>query len=1188
MSCTLDTKCFAVQMKLTLLDENFLYYSISAKTKAGKILNDVVTHLKITHPQYFGIKVQDRMHNWKNILYQMKSLDSPPLIEQSIKQTSNRQDPQCIPLRNVIPTESQPISSLTEKFISSFRTCGLKACSSTSRPESTHTYVKNVHKPLTLIYQAYLGIKFYPPDPTIIADEQTRYQVFIQVRNDLISGRMQVDENLFVTLCGLILQSDCGDYGADRLGSNYVKHLLKLPNLNEQLEKRIKAKHEDCRCRQPALVEYQLLDKVKQLPTYGQIKFHIKETISNTPCLLCLGPVGVIIEDSRKNLIQFSWSQITGFNHKHKQILIKILNEGTRFTYRCSVDNSETCNTLLETCKNYLNFYKNEVSQKILNEPNQSMVNTKNVCSTSTSQPIVYPNSSLDKNESAFIGNEPNLLPESNYSVQMTNSVQPVVNVDEADHCKSIRNTRPLYSSLIEFNPGYTVKSPVPSNTMIDSKFTTDSCDFHHCPHHHRQHYVTESNYHHYYPPNAIPINPYHVHGTSGVFYRPRGCETVTDIGDHPRVYANRRSQCSNYNPSRLIIDDSIDCKFIKHRRRSFPKTKHYFIEKEDFDENHLVQKQCSSFYPTLHNDSCQSPQYISSSPVVKSSAYREFHQLDKLIPTTTSSFRLSSSHGRCAGGRVPKRSHRILPRPISRLDRYAERCASPATTDHDVDVDDDDDSQVTIENYENHNVNHRHAMNNNNNVNSHNNHTNNTNLSGKSIINTEDPCKTNSAIVASVAQSSNLNNKPNRNKLHTETCELVIQTRSNEQTVHDNHCCHSPRGNSSRIVNRKIPISSSSSIMKSTLHSNSCKMNDGKSNHQSNSLWYYPSHHTNNHDDGVVVSRHHQDPKLSNFSRTQVGDGGDDEEGEDEDDETEGNNNKLTINNHNDAGVADEENDNDDEDNSKGLTDLENGLFHHTHQYTNKPVVNSTPTSTTSTTTDTTSFCSSFIYCADESETPSLLKNSDVNSDFGGTSLLMEEFHLPPTPNSNYYNNQERMTVNERVDESNSDSNLPSPPSNDFLYQLRKYKLDNEQQLLESNLENGNHALTTVDTTTTTNTGFSSRNENKRGRKLPLLPCERSILKPIDSDKSLIVSKTATLTSSPRSKITTTMRTESMKINRPIVTSLLSPTPSPRMFKTLVDHQKQLPACSSDPKQGINKTEITLHPEVVSECDLV
>ncbi|VDO91151.1 unnamed protein product [Schistosoma margrebowiei] len=105
---------------------------------------------------------------------QSSAWDSPPVVEQSVKQASNRQDPQCVSSRNVIPVESQPITSLTEKFISSFRICGLRSCASTSRPGSTHAYVKNVHKPLTLIYQAYLGIKYYPPDPTIIADEQTR------------------------------------------------------------------------------------------------------------------------------------------------------------------------------------------------------------------------------------------------------------------------------------------------------------------------------------------------------------------------------------------------------------------------------------------------------------------------------------------------------------------------------------------------------------------------------------------------------------------------------------------------------------------------------------------------------------------------------------------------------------------------------------------------------------------------------------------------------------------------------------------------------------------------------------------------------------------------------------------------------------------------------------------------------
>ncbi|KAF6771892.1 hypothetical protein AHF37_08971, partial [Paragonimus kellicotti] len=60
--------------------------------------------------------------------------------------------------------------------------------------------------PLTLTYQAYLGIQYYPLNPSCITEEQTRYQIFLQVRSDLLSGRMQTSEELFISLCGLILQ----------------------------------------------------------------------------------------------------------------------------------------------------------------------------------------------------------------------------------------------------------------------------------------------------------------------------------------------------------------------------------------------------------------------------------------------------------------------------------------------------------------------------------------------------------------------------------------------------------------------------------------------------------------------------------------------------------------------------------------------------------------------------------------------------------------------------------------------------------------------------------------------------------------------------------------------------------------------------------------------------------------------
>ncbi|KAK4467766.1 hypothetical protein MN116_008695 [Schistosoma mekongi] len=1020
------------------------------------------------------------------------------------------------------------MGSLTEKFISSFRTCGLNACSSASRADLT--YIKNAHKPLTLIYQAYIGIKYYPPDPTIIPDEQTRYQIFMQVRNDLISGRMQVDENLFITLCGLILQSDCGDYGSDRLGSNYIKQLLKLPNLSEQLEERIKAKHEDCRCRQPALVEYQLLDKVKHLPTYGQIRFHVKVSF-----LVLFSKIVLCFLIFRQ--------QIAGFGHKHKQILIKILNEGIRFTYRCSVETSEMCNSLLQTCKNYLNFYRNEISQRIINEPHQSLMNTNIV------QSVGYNNSSLDNNQSSFTGNEPNLLHESKYSVHVTDPVQLVPSINETDNCKSNHNIRPLHSSLIGFSPGCHMKSLIPSNTSTTHALlcSTDSHNSQHHHRHHHPHYCFDSNvsdpyYHHYYQYTSVPVNPYHVRGTGGVFHRPRGCETVTDIGDHPHIFANRRSHCPSYNHTRWIVNDTNELK-LKHRRRSFPKTKYYFIE-EDLNENQLFQDH-PSFSSALYPDDYQSYQSRSNS-MARSSICREFHQLDTL--PTNSPFK-SSSQGRPTSN-VLKRNHRILPRPVSRLDRYPEHCSSPTTTESQETIENHDDCHDTL-----HDANVDNIYNDNNTVLR--------KKSNKLIKNTIDKGKANRVIVVSVAQPySTSNNLTNRNESDIETRGL-IQMCLNESGPHNNVLCNSARGyrvnSSKKYMNGKSVVSSSprpsTSIGRSNLYSNTCESSSAPDN-QSDSHCFLARNKINkeDNDDGY---------QQSNVYSAQ-----------EEREVQEGDNEESTNNDVNNNAYIDEDND----ENLKGLTDIEHDLFN-MHQY-------ATTTNTTSTPPDT-SFCSSLMYCAEESQTPSLLKNSDINSELCesfSTSLI--EFQLPPTPNSN--NNQERITANERIEEYNSDSNLPSPPSNDFLYQLRKCKLDNEKQSLVKNLEDVNCHLTTIENISN-DTGFSSRSENKRSRRLPLLPYERSVQMPVDVGRQITV---PTVTSTAMVKTTTSsisvrpVRTESLKTSRPKMTPFLSPTPSPRMSRIIGSHQQKLPC--TDPSQEVNKLEMISHPEEVSECDLV
>ena len=52
----------------------------------------------------------------------------------------------------------------------------------------------------------YLGVKFYAADPCKLVEEITRYQFFLQVKLDILQGRLPVSQELSVDLAALALQ----------------------------------------------------------------------------------------------------------------------------------------------------------------------------------------------------------------------------------------------------------------------------------------------------------------------------------------------------------------------------------------------------------------------------------------------------------------------------------------------------------------------------------------------------------------------------------------------------------------------------------------------------------------------------------------------------------------------------------------------------------------------------------------------------------------------------------------------------------------------------------------------------------------------------------------------------------------------------------------------------------------------
>lgn len=146
----------------------------------------------------------------------MKRLQCTPTIQQTHVPAANSKKI-CDSARSQLAgdvddrTRNVPAGSLPHRSIRFFalRQCGgfcqHQSPFTSNSATSYSTYSANL-KPLTLIYQGYFRVRYYPLDPTSITDEQTRYQIFIQVRSHVLSGKLRVDEDLFITLCGLILQ----------------------------------------------------------------------------------------------------------------------------------------------------------------------------------------------------------------------------------------------------------------------------------------------------------------------------------------------------------------------------------------------------------------------------------------------------------------------------------------------------------------------------------------------------------------------------------------------------------------------------------------------------------------------------------------------------------------------------------------------------------------------------------------------------------------------------------------------------------------------------------------------------------------------------------------------------------------------------------------------------------------------
>nr|CAH7746836.1 unnamed protein product [Callosobruchus chinensis] len=204
----------------------------------------------------------------------------------------------------------------------------------------------------------YFGVKFYAADPCKLLEEITRYQFFLQIKQDILQGRLLVPFELSAELGAYILQSELGDYDPRRHSPGYVSEFRLFPNQSVELEMRVAELHQTLMGQLPAQAEINYLDKVKWLENYG-IDLHPVVGEDQVEYFLGLTPSGIIVLRNKNTVGNYYWPRITKIYFKGRFFMLRVADkDNDDCTYGFETPSKSACKHLWKCCVEHHAFFR--------------------------------------------------------------------------------------------------------------------------------------------------------------------------------------------------------------------------------------------------------------------------------------------------------------------------------------------------------------------------------------------------------------------------------------------------------------------------------------------------------------------------------------------------------------------------------------------------------------------------------------------------------------------------------------------------------------------------------------------------------------------------------------------------------------------------------------------------------------
>ncbi|KAM5156727.1 tyrosine-protein phosphatase non-receptor type 3 isoform 3-T4 [Mantella aurantiaca] len=172
-------------------------------------------------------------------------------------------------------------------------------------------------------------VRFFIPDPNTLQQDQTRHLYFLQLKSDILEGRLPCPLNSAVVLALYAVQSEFGDYNPSMHLPGYLSNKCFIPDQDNDFISKVESLHNQHSGLEQTEAESCYINIARTLEFYG-VEMHSGRDLHNLDLLIGIASGGIAIYRKQICTSFYPWVNILKISFKRKKFFIQQRQKHTR------------------------------------------------------------------------------------------------------------------------------------------------------------------------------------------------------------------------------------------------------------------------------------------------------------------------------------------------------------------------------------------------------------------------------------------------------------------------------------------------------------------------------------------------------------------------------------------------------------------------------------------------------------------------------------------------------------------------------------------------------------------------------------------------------------------------------------------------------------------------------------------